>query len=429
MITSKQAAQNGHITDSMKAAAAKEGCPAETIRKGIADGSIVVCANPRHSNLHPCAIGKGVSTKTNANIGTSGDNPDLKAELHKLKTAIAAGADAVMDLSIGSGLAASRQAILAGSTACVGTVPIYEAAALATERHGSIYAMDKAGLFAVIKKQAQDGVDFMTIHAGINTNTLATLKNSPRIMNVVSRGGGLLLAWMLHHHAENPFYEFFDELLDLLATYDITLSLGDGLRPGCLNDATDAAQISELITLGELTQRAWNKGVQVMIEGPGHIPVNHIETNVKLAKNLCHGAPFYVLGPLVTDIAPGYDHITAAIGGALAGAAGADFLCYVTPAEHLGLPSAEDVHEGVIAARIAAHAADLAKGLPSAAQWDKEMALARQKLDWQKQIALAIDPLKAERYRKAKNPATAETCSMCGRYCPLALLDKQLAKQ
>lgn len=426
MLTQMQAARQGIITAAMQTVAAEENLPAEQIRQGVAAGTIAICANINHQNLIPRGVGQGLKTKVNANIGTSSSYPDPAPEIAKLNAAIAAGADSVMDLSTGDNIAASRQAIIAASSIMVGTVPIYQATVEAIKKHGAVVDMTKEDLFEVIEQQAKDGADFMTIHCGINRTVLHALMTEGRVMDIVSRGGSFISGWMLHNDKENPLYEYYDEILDICLKYDVTISLGDGLRPGCLADATDRAQIQELINLGELTDRAWAKGVQVMVEGPGHVPYNQIAANMQLQKRLCKGAPFYVLGPLVTDVAPGYDHITSAIGGTLAASAGADFLCYVTPAEHLGLPDINDVREGVIATRIAAHAADIVKGIPSAIEWDLKMAKARKALDWQAQIALALDPVKAQRFRSEKNKADDEACSMCGDYCAVKIVGEYL---
>ena len=331
-----------------------------------------------------------------------------------------------MDLSTGNNISASRKAIIDASPVMVGTVPIYQITVETILKRGAVVEMTKEDIFDVIREQAKDGADFMTIHCGINQNVLKALTEEGRIMDVVSRGGSFITGWMLHNNKENPLYEYYDEILDICEEYDVTISLGDGLRPGCIADATDRAQIQELLNLGELTQRAWDRGVQVMVEGPGHVPYNQIAANMQLQKRLCHGAPFYVLGPLVTDVAPGYDHITSAIGGTLAAVSGADFLCYVTPAEHLGLPDIQDVREGVIAARIAAHAADLAKGNKQAWEWDLAMAKARKALDWDKQLKLALDPIKAVEYRNKKNKSDDEACSMCGDYCAVKIVGQYL---
>ena len=428
MATQMQLARQGIITAAMEIVAKQEGLSPELIRNRVAEGTIAICANINHKNLVPRGVGLGLSTKVNANIGTSSAYPDIEPEIEKLEVAIAAGADAVMDLSTGDNIDLSRQSIINKSTVMVGTVPIYQATVEAIKKYGVVVDMTGDDLLAVIEKQAQDGADFMTIHCGITTSVLDRLKQQGRIADVVSRGGSFKTGWMLHNNKENPLYERYDEILDICEKYDVTMSLGDGLRPGCIEDATDRAQIQELLVLGELVDRAWQRGIQVIVEGPGHMPYDQIAANVKLQKQLCQGAPFYVLGPLVTDVAPGYDHITAAIGGTLAATAGADFLCYVTPAEHLGLPTIDDVKEGVIASRIAGHAADIVKGVNGAKQWDLEMSKARKALDWEKQIELAIDPEKAKKYRKARNADNTEACSMCGDYCAMKIVGEYLEK-
>lgn len=424
-MTQPELAKQGIISEQMRRVAETEGVAAEYVRQGLVDGTIVIPANVGHLNLVPCGIGKGLSTKVNANIGTSSDFGSVDTELEKLRVAVEAGASAIMDLSTGGDIPGVRRAILAASTIPVGTVPIYQAAIEATERHGAIVKMTPGELFAVIEEQARDGVDFITVHCGVTQSAFARLKEQGRITDVVSRGGAFLIGWMLHNERENPLYEQYDRLLEIARQYDVTLSLGDGLRPGSLADATDRAQIEELLTLGELVQRARRAGVQVMVEGPGHVPLDQIETNVRLQKAVCHGAPFYVLGPLVTDIGAGYDHITAAIGGAVAAAAGADFLCYVTPSEHLSLPDVEDVRQGVIASRIAGHAADIAKGVKGAAEWDKRMSLARKRLDWEEQARLCLDPERARRVH-AKHSSAGSACSMCGSFCAMELMEKYL---
>lgn len=426
MATQMQLARQGIITDAMRTVAQQEGVSEEFIRAGVAEGTIAICANKNHKNLIPRGVGQGLKVKVNANIGTSSSFPDIEPELVKLKAAVDAGADAVMDLSTGNNITASRRAIIENSTVMVGTVPMYQATVETIKKRGAVVEMTKEDLFDVIRMQAADGADFMTLHCGITKSVLKALTKEGRIMDVVSRGGSFITGWMLHNDKENPLYEYYDEILDICAEYDVTISLGDGLRPGCLADATDRAQIQELLNLGELTQRAWDKGVQVMVEGPGHMPYNQITANMQLQKRICHGAPFYVLGPLVTDVAPGYDHITSAIGGTLAAVSGADFLCYVTPAEHLGLPDLNDVREGVIAARIAAHAADLAKGNKQAWAWDNAMAKARKELDWPEQLRLALDPVKATEYRNKKNKSDDEACSMCGDYCAVKIVGQYL---
>lgn len=426
MATQMQLARQGIITDAMRTVAQQEGVSEEFIRAGVAEGTIAICANKNHKNLIPRGVGQGLKVKVNANIGTSSSFPDIEPELVKLKAAVDAGADAVMDLSTGNNITASRRAIIENSTVMVGTVPMYQATVETIKKRGAVVEMTKEDLFDVIRMQAADGADFMTLHCGITKSVLKALTDEGRIMDVVSRGGSFITGWMLHNDKENPLYEYYDEILDICAEYDVTISLGDGLRPGCLADATDRAQIQELLNLGELTQRAWDKGVQVMVEGPGHMPYNQIAANMQLQKRICHGAPFYVLGPLVTDVAPGYDHITSAIGGTLAAVSGADFLCYVTPAEHLGLPDLNDVREGVIAARIAAHAADIAKGNKQAWAWDNAMAKARKELDWPEQLRLALDPVKATEYRNKKNKSDDEACSMCGDYCAVKIVGQYL---
>ena len=428
MKTQMEVARAGRVTEAMDYVAKEEGIAPEIVRAGVAAGTIAICANSNHASLLPRGVGAPLRTKVNANIGTSSAYPDIAPELEKLKTAIDAGADAVMDLSTGGDIDASRRAILAASTVMVGTVPVYQATVRAAERHGAMVDMTADDLLEIVERQARDGADFMTIHCGLTREVVERMRAQGRLMDVVSRGGSFLTGWMLHNGKENPLYERYDDILDICARYDAAISLGDGLRPGCLADATDRAQVQELLILGELTERAWAKGVQVMVEGPGHMPLDQIAANVKLQKQLCKGAPFYVLGPLVTDIAPGYDHITSAIGGALAAMSGADFLCYVTPAEHLALPTEDDVREGVITSRIAAHAADLAKGVPGARAWDDAMAKARKALDWQKQIELAIHPQRAKEKRGARNDQSETACSMCGSFCALKIVEAYLGK-
>jgi len=424
-MTQLELARKGTVSSPMKHVAEKEGVETNFIIQGLTDGEIVIPANVNHTNLVPCGIGKGLRTKVNANIGTSSDFCDLNAELRKLRTAIDFGADTVMDLSTGGDISAIRKAIMSASTAPVGTVPIYQAGIEAIENRGAIVDMSVDDIFAVIEEHAKDGVDFMTVHCGVTQASIARLKKQGRMTDIVSRGGAFLIGWMLHNDRENPLYQYYDRLLGLALEYDFTLSLGDGLRPGCLADATDRAQIEELIILGELVDYSREAGVQAMIEGPGHLPLNQIATNVQLEKSLCRGAPFYVLGPLVTDIGAGYDHITAAIGGAIAAAAGADFLCYVTPTEHLSLPNIEDVKEGVIASRIAAHAGDIVKGVKGAKDWDEQMSRARKALDWKKQAELSLDPELSQQVH-GKIPAGGVTCSMCGKYCAMAIVERYL---
>ena len=423
-MTQLEYARKGIVTEKMQAAALSEGVEPEFIRAGIAAGNIIICHNNKHANGKPLAVGKGLRTKVNANIGSSADDLDISKELEKARVAVAAGADAIMDLSTGGPVDEIRRAIIAETSACIGTVPLYQAALDAVRnKKKAIVEMTVEDIFEGVIKHAEDGVDFITVHCGVTRATVERMRREGRIMDVVSRGGAFTIEWMAHNNMENPLFEHFDRLLEITKAYDMTLSLGDGFRPGCLADATDRAQIHELIILGELTQRAQAYGVQVMIEGPGHMPLNQIEANILLQKRLCHGAPFYVLGPLVTDIAPGYDHITSAIGGTIAAAAGADFLCYVTPSEHLRLPSVEDVREGVMACRIAAHAADIVKGVKGAIEKDNEMARCRKKLDWEGQFALAIDPEKARRLRAESGVAEHGACTMCGEFCAYKVMD------
>ena len=421
-------ARKGNTTPEMEAVARAEGVSPELVREGIANGTIVITRNRVHTAITPIGVGKGLRTKINANIGTSKDRMSIPDEIEKLKAAVAAGADAVMDLSTGGPIVGIRKEILKQSTVAIGTVPIYQAAVETVESGRSIVQMDPEVLFRVIEQQCEEGVDFITVHCGVTRESVERLRRQGRIMDVVSRGGAFHLEWIIVNDAENPLYAQYDRLVDIVKKYDVTLSLGDGMRPGCLADATDRAQIEELITLGELRDLAVEAGVQVMIEGPGHVPINQVETNIRIQKELCKGAPFYVLGPLVTDVAPGYDHITSAIGGAIAGAAGADFLCYVTPSEHLRLPDLEDVREGVIASRIAAHAADIAKGVKGALDWDKEMARRRKALDWKGQIELSMDPDRARKLRESSMPKESDVCSMCGEFCSMKGVSQYLKK-
>jgi len=429
--TQLEAARGGIVTPQMKEAARKEGIDPELLAERVARGTAVLPCNPAHATLEPLAIGEGLRIKVNANIGTSEAAADPEKEVEKLRAALDAGADAVMDLSTGDpeAIDSLRRTLIGKAPVPFGTVPIYEAAVIAQEHRGAIVEMTAGDLFETIERHARCGVDFITVHCGVTHRSVERLRRQGRETDVVSRGGAMLVGWMAHHDAENPLYERFDDLLDIARKYDVTLSLGDGLRPGSLSDATDRAQVEELVILGELVRAARDAEVQVMVEGPGHVPLDDVEMNVRLEKRLCDGAPFYVLGPIVTDVAPGYDHISSAIGGAVAGMAGADFLCYVTPAEHLGLPDPDDVREGVIAARIAAHAADAAKGTPGARDWDVAMSRARKRLDWDEQIRLAIDPRRAAEYRKAKNPRGGEECTMCGRYCAMKIAGEYLGRE
>ncbi|MGB9712804.1 MAG: phosphomethylpyrimidine synthase ThiC [Dissulfurimicrobium sp.] len=429
-MTIKDKAKSGVILPLIDQCARDERVDPRDLARDVGSGVAVIPHN-RHANLkRPAAIGRGLSTKINANIGTSKDHPDIDTELEKLKVSLEAGAHAVMDLSTGGPIKEIRQAIREACPVPLGTVPIYQAAVETVEVHKrAIREMEPDDILRVIEEQAIEGVDFMTIHCGLTLGALDRLKSDRRTMGIVSRGGSFVFEWMVHNKKENPLYERFDDILAIAREHEVTLSLGDALRPGCIADASDGAQIHELIILGELTLRAWEKGVQVMIEGPGHMPMDQIPANMLIQKRLCHGAPFYVLGPLVTDIAPGYDHITSAIGGAIAAASGADFLCYVTPAEHLKLPSLDDVKEGVIASRIAAHAADIVKGVPGATEKDREMAEARQRLDWQRQIDLSIDPIKARLYwEEGRAYNKGPTCTMCGEYCAIKTFRRAISR-
>ncbi|MFQ5480206.1 MAG: phosphomethylpyrimidine synthase ThiC [Thermodesulfobacteriota bacterium] len=411
-------ARSGIVTKEMKEAAKNEPRSAEDLRADVEEGVTVVIKNTNRRGTTALAVGRHLKTKVNANIGTSGDKADIAEELAKLHAAIDAGADAVMDLSTGGDLVAIRRAILDESSVPIGTVPLYQAAVEGALKGKSFIELEGEALFDVIEAQAEEGVDFMTVHSGVNLRALERIKGEDRIMGIVSRGGALTAEWMKQNKKENPLYEGYDRMIKIAKKHDVILSLGDGLRPGCLHDATDRAQIEELITLGELCRRARAEGVQVMIEGPGHVPIDQIEANILLQKQLCDGAPFYVLGPLVTDIAPGYDHITSAIGGAIAAKAGADFLCYVTPTEHLSLPGVDDVREGVIASRIAAHAGDISKNRAFMDE-DNTLSRARKALDWDTQIKLAINPEKAKRLRDSVPPEDGDVCSMCSNLCAI----------
>lgn len=419
-MTQLERARKGEVTGEMKRAASTEGVSPEYIRRCVEDGTVIVVKNALRKNIEGLGVGKGLRTKVNANIGTSEDSADINLEIEKLKAAVEAGADAVMDLSTGGDLKKIRRAILDESAVPIGTVPIYEAAVTSRERGKSFVEIDPEDIFEVIERQAEEGVDFMTLHSGVTRAALERIKEEGRIMGVVSRGGALTAEWMRYNKRENPLFEDFSRLIKIARKYDVVLSLGDGLRPGCLADATDRAQIEELITLGDLARRAREEGVQVMVEGPGHVPIDQIEANILLQKRLCNGAPFYVLGPLVTDIAPGYDHITSAIGGAIAASAGADFLCYVTPSEHLRLPQVKDVKEGVVAARIAAHAGDIAKDRRFMDS-DIRLSGARKKLDWDEQIRLSIDPETARVLRETAPPVDSDVCTMCGSLCAIKI--------
>lgn len=407
----------------MRGLSKREGVEPDKFLRRFKAGRIVIPSNPRHERLVPCAIGEGLRVKINANIGTSKDYVDFRQELEKAKVAIRYGADAIMDLSTGGDLRRIRRRIVSASTVPVGTVPIYEAVC-ATSSRGGLASMSSEDLFKTIERHARDGIDFMTVHCGVTKATAASLRKHRRLTGVVSRGGALLVAWMHENGLENPLYEDFDHLLDLAKEHEFTLSLGDGLRPGSIADASDVPQVHELLVLGKLVERARAAGVQAMVEGPGHIPLNEIEANVRLEKAICKGAPFYVLGPLVSDVGAGYDHITGAIGGALAAYFGADFLCYVTPSEHLSLPTVEDVREGVVASRIAAHAADVARGRGSA--WDRDMSAARKAFDWERMFELSVDPERARRIHQRRRSKSPKVCSMCGELCAMNIVDRML---
>jgi phosphomethylpyrimidine synthase len=416
--TVRSKATREKITEEMRVVAKEEQVSPEYVRNGIKDGTIVIPCNRKHTSLKRIkGIGKGLRVKINANIGTSPYHMNLKEELEKLKIAVKFGADSVMDLSLGSILREVRKEVLHQSSVMIGTVPLYQVGFELSKRKRNIEDMRIEDFLDVVREQAEDGVDFMTIHAGTTLDAVGRMEDERRVLDIVSRGGAFLVRWMKKNREENPLFTHYDDILEVLAEYDVAISIGDGMRPGAVVDSTDRGQIQELITLGELAQRAWDKGVQVIIEGPGHIPLHEIETNVLLEKKLCHGAPFYVLGPIVTDIAPGYDHITGAIGGALAGLYGADFLCYVTPSEHLKLPEVEDVKHGVIASRIAAHAVDFARGRDT--DWDRDMAECRKQLDWKRQIVLSLDKEKAKGYRDSSEIGESRVCTMCGEYCAI----------
>ena len=422
--TQMDAARKGILTKELLAVAKKEQMEPEKLVKLVAAGQVVIPANKCHTCLDPNGIGSALRTKINVNLGTSRDLNDLDMELQKVNDAVAMGAESIMDLSSFGDTQKFRRKLTAECPVIIGTVPIYDTVVY---YHKPLREITSEEWLQIAEMHAKDGVDFLTIHVGINKNTAERFKKMKRLTNIVSRGGSIIFAWMEMTGQENPFYEHFDRLLDICQEYDVTLSLGDACRPGCLEDATDVSQLEELLTLGELTRRAWEKNVQVMIEGPGHMPLDQIAANMKIQQSVCKGAPFYVLGPLVTDVAPGYDHITAAIGGAIAASAGASFLCYVTPAEHLRLPNRDDVKEGIIASRIAAHAADIAKGIPGAKEWDRKMAQARARLDWEEQFSLAIDPEKARRYRAESKPEKEDTCSMCGNFCAVKNMNRILS--
>lgn len=412
--TQMDAARKGIITKEMEVVAKKEHMDINNLVKLVAEGKVIIPCNKKHKCIDPNGVGSMLTTKINVNLGVSRDFKDMDLEVEKVNNAVKMGAESIMDLSSYGDTRKFRRRLTSECPAMIGTVPIYDAVVY---YHKPLIKITAKEWLDIVRMHAEDGVDFMTIHCGINKETITKFKRNKRLTNIVSRGGSIIFAWMEMTGEENPFYEYYDEVLDICREYDVTMSLGDACRPGSIADGTDAAQIEELITLGELTKRAWEKDVQVMIEGPGHMPLNQIAANMEIQKTLCHGAPFYVLGPIVTDVAPGYDHITSAIGGAIAATYGASFLCYVTSAEHLRLPNLDDVKEGIIATKIAAHAADIAKGIPHAADWDNEMSTARKKLDWEKMFELCMDSEKARRYREESKPEKEDTCSMCGNFC------------
>ncbi|MBR2318004.1 MAG: phosphomethylpyrimidine synthase ThiC [Spirochaetales bacterium] len=422
-VTQMNAARQNIITEQMDVVAKKEKISVKTLCERIAAGTVVIPANRNHKSLSPEGIGQGLRTKINVNLGISGDSVDYEREMEKVKICQKYNVEAIMDLSNYGKTSDFRQKLIETSSAMIGTVPMYDAIGYLEKDLLDITAED---FLSVVEAHAKQGVDFVTIHAGITKDVISLFKETKRLTNIVSRGGSLLFAWMEMTGKENPFYEYYDDVLEILRSYDVTISLGDAMRPGSIHDSTDAGQIAELTQLGLLTKKAWSRDVQVMVEGPGHMAMNEIAANMQIQKRLCHNAPFYVLGPLVTDIAPGYDHITSAIGGAIAAANGADFLCYVTPAEHLRLPDVNDVKEGIIASKIAAHAADIAKGIPNARDVDNKMSDARRRVDYEEMFKYAIDPDKARQYYESTPPSERHTCSMCGKMCAMRTVNKIL---
>lgn len=424
--TQMDAARKGIITPQMQIVAKKEKMREEELRELVAQGKVAIPANVGHTSLDPEGVGSMLRTKINVNLGVSRDCKDYDVEMEKVLSAVDLGAEAIMDLSSHGNTQPFRQKLTSECPAMIGTVPVYDSVIHYQRDLGTLTAQD---FIDVVELHAKDGVDFVTLHCGITRKTIDQIKRHKRKMNIVSRGGSLVFAWMSMTGQENPFYEYYDQILDICEKYDVTISLGDACRPGCLADASDVCQIEELVRLGELTKRAWDHNVQVMVEGPGHVPLDQLAANMKIQQQICMGAPFYVLGPLVTDIAPGYDHITAAIGGAVAAMSGAAFLCYVTPAEHLALPNVEDTKQGIIASKIAAHAADIAKGIPGARDIDDKMADARRVLDWDAQFACALDPKTAKAIRDSRLPEDdhSDTCSMCGKFCAVRSMNKALA--
>lgn len=422
----RNSALQGTITPEMEQVAQKEGVSPEFIRQKVAEGKIVILRNTNHHIVVPVAIGDGLQTKVSASVGLYGRNTSISEEIAKIKVAAEAGTDAIMDLSVSGDIDTMRKEALAATSKPLGTLPLYQALAEASQKYGSSLKMKVEDLFEVIERQAADGVDFLALHCGTTMDVIERAKREGRIDPLVSYGGSHLIGWMVHNGKENPLYENFDRVLEIAAKYDVTVSFADGMRPGCLADSLDGAQVQELVILGELVQRTREAGVQVMVKGPGHVPLDQLKATITLQKSLCKGAPYFVFGPLVTDTAAGYDHISAAIGGAISSWAGAEFLCYVTPAEHIGLPDKDQVRQGVVAARIAAHCGDLAKGMPEAVKWDLEMSLARRELDWEKQISLAIDPVTTERVWKERSGDFSSKCSMCGQYCAMEIVSQYL---
>lgn len=417
---------NGEITTLIEQVAEREGVKPEFIRQGVADGKIVIPRNINRNNVIPVGIGTGLTTKVSASIGLYGKTANMNDELAKIRAAVDAGANSIMDLSVSGDIDTMRRKTLLASPTPVGTLPLYQAVAEAAQKYGSSLKMEVEDLFEVIERQAKDGVDFLALHSGLTMDIVQLAKKDDRIDPLVSYGGSHLMGWMLHNQCENPLYEHFDRILAIARKYDLIISIADAMRPGCLADSLDAPQVQELVVIGQLVKRARSAGVQIMVKGPGHVPLNQIKTTIELQKRLCHGAPYFVFGPVTTDIAAGYDHISGAIGAAISAWAGAEFICYVTASEHIGLPDVEQVREGVIAARIAAHAADLAKGLPGAALWDLELSKARKAMDWEKQMELAISPERARYYRKTRSNESSSACAMCGKYCAMEVVSKYL---
>jgi 5-hydroxybenzimidazole synthase len=425
-LTQLSSALKGLVTPEMQQVATQEGVTPEYIRQGVAEGTILIPRNIGRQNITPTGIGKGLKTKVSASVGMYGSDASIAGEVAKIKAAVNAGTDSIMDLSVSGDIDAMRKESLAATSTPLGTLPYYQAVAKAAGKYGTSLKMEVEELFEIIERQAEDGVDFLALHCGTTMEIIERAKREGRIDPLVSYGGSHLIGWMVHNRQENPLYEHYDRVLDIARKYDVTVSIADGMRPGCLADSLDGAQVQEMVMIGELVRRAREAGVQVMVKGPGHVPLNQLKATVTLQKSLCKGAPYFVFGPIVTDIAAGYDHISAAIGGAISAWAGAEFICYVTAAEHIGLPDVEQVREGVMAARIAAHAADLAKGLPSATKWDLELSQARKAMDWSKQIALAIDPQRAEYMHKTRSGDTASGCAMCGKFCAMEIVSKYM---